>query len=126
MKKGKFIISMLTAATLILTSAFAVSAEDTREIGNGLPIVQDEIPVSTDHVIPNADPNYEEMTLEEFQELYPDYEGVFPEDDGDISPLALEDPGYVTPNMTDRLNGYRKEANGTCTPAQVLLGKRLH
>lgn len=79
-----------------MTSAFAVSAADTEEPDSRLPIVQEEVPVSTDHVIPSADPNFVEMTLDEFQELYPDYEGVFPEDDGDISPLALEDPGYVT------------------------------
>ena len=98
MKKGKFIISMLTTATLVLTSAFAVSAVDTEETGSGFPIVQEEIPVSTDHVIPDADPNFEEMTLEEFQELYPDYEGVFSEEETGISPLydGIEDPGYVT------------------------------
>lgn len=98
MKKGKFIISMLTAATLVLTSAFAVSAVDTEETGSGFPIVQEEIPVSTDHVIPDADPNFEEMTLEEFQELYPDYEGVFSDEETGISPLydGIEDPGYVT------------------------------
>ena len=96
MRKGKFIVSILTAAALLMTSAFAVSAADTEEPDSRLPIVQEEVPVSTDHVIPSADPNFVEMTLEEFQELYPDYEGIFPEDDGDISPLALEDPGYVT------------------------------
>lgn len=96
MRKGKFIVSILTAAALLMTSAFAVSAADTEEPDSRLPIVQEEVPVSTGHVIPSADPNFVEMTLDEFQELYPDYEGVFPEDDGDISPLALEDPGYVT------------------------------
>lgn len=98
MRKGKFIISMLTAATLVLTSAFAVSAVDTQETGSGFPIVQDDIPVSTDHVIPDADPNFEEMTLEEFQERYPDYEGVFSDEETGISPLydGIEDPGYVT------------------------------
>lgn len=95
MKKGKFIVSVLTTATLLITSAFAVSAADTEESYNGLPIVQEASPVLTDHVIPSADPNFVEMTLDEFQELYPDYEGVFPEDDGGIVPLALEDPGYV-------------------------------
>ena len=96
MRKGKFIVSILTAAALLMTSALAVSAADAEESYSGFPIVQEEVPVSTDHVIPSADPNFVEMTLDEFQELYPDYEGVFPEDDSGISPLALEDPGYVT------------------------------
>ena len=95
MKKGKFIVSLLTAATLLMTSVFAVSAADTEEFYSGFPIVQEQVPVSTDHVIPSADPNFVEMTLDEFQELYPDYEGVFSDEEIGISPLydGIEDPG---------------------------------
>ena len=67
MKKGKFIVSLLTAATLLMTSVFAVSAADTEEFYSGFPIVQEQVPVSTDHVIPSADPNFVEMTLDEFE-----------------------------------------------------------
>ena len=95
MKNGKFMTSILLMLCLFLTSIFTVSAEDTEGSYRGFPIVQYENPVVTDHVIPSANPNFVEMTLDEFQELYPNYEGVFPEDDGGIVPLALEDPGYV-------------------------------
>ena len=96
MRTTKFFISILTVAALTVTSAFSVSADNAAEYGNYDSSFTAQ--PATERVVPSADPDFEEMTLEEFKTRYPAYKGIKdPRSSNSISPYAVTpDPGYVT------------------------------
>ena len=62
MRTTKFFISILTVAALTVTSAFSVSADNAAEYGNYDSSFTAQ--AATERVVPSADPDFEEMTLE--------------------------------------------------------------
>ena len=96
MRTTKFFISILTVAALTVTSTFSVSADNAAEYGNYDSSFTAQ--PATERVVPSADPDFEEMTLEKFKTRYPAYKGIKdPRSSNSISPYAVTpDPGYVT------------------------------
>ncbi|MCI8602136.1 MAG: peptidoglycan DD-metalloendopeptidase family protein [Oscillospiraceae bacterium] len=96
MRTTKFFISILTVAALTVTSAFSVSADNAAEYGGyDSPFTAQ---TATERVVPSADPDFEEITLEEFKAQYPNYKGIKePRRNVNSSVYAVTpDPGYVT------------------------------